>query len=72
MSSCGNPGRPRALPSKIVDLVVIDRVVRLVYLWRDPQAPDSISQGERSRGDDTRFQRKGRRLAEGDTKHSTV
>lgn len=34
----------QVLPLKIVDPVVIDRVVRLIYLWRDPQPLDSISQ----------------------------
>ena len=33
----------QGLPPKIVDPVVIDRVVRLIYLWRDPHGPDSIS-----------------------------
>ena len=36
----------QGLPPKIVDPSVIDRVVRLIYLWRDPQGPDSISQGD--------------------------
>jgi hypothetical protein len=36
----------QGLPLKIVDPLVIDRVVRLIYLWRDPQEPDSISQGD--------------------------
>lgn len=34
----------QGLPPKIVDPVVIDRVARLIYLWRGLLAPDSISQ----------------------------
>lgn len=34
----------QGLPPKIVDTGVIDRVMCLVYLWRDPQAPDPNSQ----------------------------
>lgn len=39
----------QGLPPKIVDPGVIDRVIRLIYLWRDPQAQDSSSQRDAPR-----------------------
>lgn len=48
MRSCGDLERLKGLPPKIVDAVEIDRVVRLIYLWRGPQAPGAISQRDAS------------------------
>lgn len=38
-----DPERPRN--PRIIDPDVIDRVVRLIYLWHDPRAPDSMPKG---------------------------
>ncbi len=35
----------QGLPPMIVDQTVINKVVRLIYFWRDPQTRDSSSPG---------------------------